>query len=385
MAVPHPELGEATRQLALRVNRIFKSSPTVGSVMDESNGAGPGFDALRIGLSLAILVWHCFPVAIGGTTGQDMRDSGAYPLVLAMLPLFFCLSGFLVTGSALRTASIKVFLGNRGLRIIPALAVEVTLAALILGPILTTLPLADYFADWRFRHYFGNILGMVSVELPGVFATNPLRDMVNANLWTLRPEYYCYLYMLILMATTVVYKRSMFTKAFAAALLIASFFNVTHGFGLPPLIFPDVVLEFYFIAGVTLFHWRHYIPLRAEIFALSAAWVYFVLPTGWTFISVFPVGYFMLYLGMLRVPKIPLFQNGDYSYGIYLFGFPIQQTIVYLFPSLREWWLLLLVSLPLTIIFAAFSWHIIEKPTLAMRKHLKPKGQLPKAECAAPG
>jgi peptidoglycan/LPS O-acetylase OafA/YrhL len=67
--------------------------------------------------------------------------------------MFFALSGFLVTGSAIRTRSVRTFLTFRFLRIFPALATEVTLSAVILGPLLTTLPLKDYVSD----HHFWNI------------------------------------------------------------------------------------------------------------------------------------------------------------------------------------------------------------------------------------
>jgi peptidoglycan/LPS O-acetylase OafA/YrhL len=80
---------------------------------------------------------------------------------------------------------------------------------------------------------------------------------------------------------------------------------------------------------------------------------------------------------MLKIPRLPLLQNGDYSYGIYLFNFPIQQSLVHWFPALREWWMLLLVATPLTILFAAASWHWIEKPSLKLKNRFLPKPSAP--------
>jgi peptidoglycan/LPS O-acetylase OafA/YrhL len=93
-------------------------------------------------------------------------------LHLFMVPAFFALSGFLVTGSALRLRATAPFLTFRVLRILPALLVEVTLSALILGALFTTLPLKSYFSDPQFFRYFGNIVGLITFHLPGVFESN---------------------------------------------------------------------------------------------------------------------------------------------------------------------------------------------------------------------
>ena len=95
------------------------------------------------------------------------------PFVVALLVTFFALSGFLVTGSAIRTRTIRQFFANRALRICPALSVEVTLSAIVLGAIFTVLPLQDYFSSAGFFRYFGNIFGFVEFTLPGVFKNLP--------------------------------------------------------------------------------------------------------------------------------------------------------------------------------------------------------------------
>src|SRR5271168_2704028 len=113
-------------------------------------------------------------------------------IFLPIVPAFFALSGFLVTGSALRVRATSTFLMFRVLRILPALLVEVTLSALVLGPIFTTLPLRHYFSDPQFFRYFGNIVGWITFYLPGVFHDN-IYPTVNGNLWTLPAELDCYL------------------------------------------------------------------------------------------------------------------------------------------------------------------------------------------------
>ena len=99
---------------------------------------------------------------------------------LYLVPAFFAVSGFLVTGSGLRVRATSTFLAFRVLRILPALLVEVTLSALVLGPIFTRLPLSSYFSDQQFFRYFGNIVGWITFYLPGVFQNNHV-SVVNGK------------------------------------------------------------------------------------------------------------------------------------------------------------------------------------------------------------
>ena len=154
------------------------ASETLGQRLEARKGIGPGFDHLRIGLALTILFWHCFVLAYGPVLATNPtyvhRLTIIRPAVSCILPLFFALSGFLVIGSALRINDLRTFVTFRLLRILPALATEITLSALILGTVMTTLPFRQYFLDRRFFEYFGSLLGRVRFVLPGVFVENPV-------------------------------------------------------------------------------------------------------------------------------------------------------------------------------------------------------------------
>ena len=77
--------------------------------------------------------------------------------------------------------------------------------------------------------------------------------------------------------------------------------------------------------------------------------------------------YATVYLGLLKAPKIPVLMRGDYSYGLYLFAFPMQQLHAYLFPDARDWYWNALFATALGLAYAAFSWHCVEKPILNRR------------------
>ncbi len=369
---PTQILKEKNLHASATVRKAVGGYPSFGTVMKDNSGAGPGFDALRIVLALVILTYHSFLLA-SEPAGFAFISQYFYHFIIALVPMFFCLSGFLVTGSALRTRSVRVFLTYRGLRIFPALVVEVTLCAILLGPFMTSFPLSEYFTTKQFFTYFGNIIGVVRMELPGVFLDNPHPKIVNGSLWTLQPEFYCYLIMAALMASTLVYRRKWYSWSFVIATVLLSALNARYGYGNPGDLFPPNVIIYYFFVGIAAYHWRDHIPMHPLLFVLGLILAYFMLAQqGLVYLAAIPVTYCTIYAGMLKLPRIPLLQNGDYSYGIYLLHFPVLQSLAHLVPALREWWMLLLLAAPLTALLAAISWHGIEKPALRLKKRILP-------------
>ena len=159
------------------------SMPSLADQLALARNRPAGFDYMRIVLAATIIGLHSLNVTLG--LGQALQVQSTLRIGVAMiLALFFALSGFLVTASLLRCKSLISFLGLRLLRIGPALAVETTLSAIIIGSLFTELPLAQYFADPKFHAYFLNIIGDIQYELPGVFLNNPLPKLVNCQLWT---------------------------------------------------------------------------------------------------------------------------------------------------------------------------------------------------------
>src|SRR5882724_5058245 len=136
-----------------------------GEVMDRHRGVGPGFDFLRVFLAVCIVAAHSLLL----TGNREWFENSPVGFAeYALVPMFFALSGFLISGSAMRL-SLKNFLINRGLRIVPALSVDVVVCALVIGPLVTTVAMSDYFSDRHFWSYFLNSTGYIHYKLPGVF------------------------------------------------------------------------------------------------------------------------------------------------------------------------------------------------------------------------
>ena len=373
---------------------------TLQESLQKNRGIGPGFHLLRHLLAFLILAHHC-RVAVFGTFSDDTYAKGAAltmqaasrlswghfmveltrPWLFSLVAMFFGLSGFLVVGSALRNSSARVFFTNRALRILPALTIEVTLSALVLGPLFTNLSLPEYFSNPVLFRYFGNIVGQVTFHLPGVFLANPWPDMVNANLWTLPPEFWCYFIMLVMMTSGVVSLRKVVTIAILAVLTTWQFlelydsalFSIREG----STHFTTSYIVMMFFLGVLFFINADQIRLSPLLFVISLLSYYLLTlfdrlgPLSGVFLT-----YAMAYIGTLRFPWFDRMLKLDLSYGTYLYGFPITQaTIEVLLPHLPaspfvRYAIVLPVVVGLTALFSTVSWTCIEKPALGLRRHI---------------
>lgn len=329
------------------------------------NNRSAGFDYLRLGLSISVVLWHSFFLLYG----LSAMNSPARTPVLLILPMFFALSGILVSGSLSRIRTIAEFLTLRAVRIIPALAVEVTLSAIIIGLAFTSLPVHQYVASKDFSLYFLNILGNIHFLLPGVFLTNPT-PIVNGSLWTIPYELECYIAITLLWIVGAI-RRPVFLLLliiiFQFSLPLRDMFRgeyVDLGKSLP-----GRVLVLSFLYGVLLFHFKERVVLKLWMFC-AASVISFILMRSVlsSYFVALPAAYMTAYLGLMNPRKIPVLMDGDYSYGIYLYAGPIQQVVISLFPAFRTWWFVFLVAIIPICLFASFSWHFIEEPILKRRK-----------------
>lgn len=378
---------------------------SIGSILDEQNGIGPGFDFLRLGLSIAILVAHCS--AIGQTRGigpeiwnailqlfgqaqVPAQIAGAAatasgqvqsaipwgkPLPVSHVPMFFALSGFLVSGSAARTRQLMPFLALRFFRIFPALCVEVVLSAVLIGVLFSSLAPADYFFDRQFFTYFGNIFGFIQFHLPGVLFDSGDPPTVNANLWTLPAEFYSYLLLAVLIVTGIAFNRKAYTIVFSISAIALITANSFFGYNATPFKLAGDINVYCFAVGVLFFLWRDRIPYNPWLFLACVVISYgLIFSAHAIFIYPLLLAYVTVYLGTTNFPKIRVLQSGDYSYGIYLYGYPITQVLVTVFPELRHnFFGLVAATIVCTGFFAYLSWHLIEKRFLGLRKRFSAK------------
>jgi hypothetical protein len=130
-------------------------------------------------------------------------------------------------------------------------------------------------------------------------------------------------------------------------------------------------LEISFFVGILIFLYRDKIALSSGIFFFSLI-LYFALMMfpGCMYLVPFPVGYMTIYLGLLNPRKVWFLSSCDYSYGLYLYGYPVQQAICQLLPQFRFWYVNLALSLFFAGLIAFCSWRFLELQVLNRKQHI---------------
>lgn len=346
---------------------------TVGERWTAVNGRPVGFDYLRISLAFAVAIWHSYQVAYGTDAVVELYDRTAFGYIIQIiLPMFFSLSGFLVAGSMYRNSNLRIFLTLRAIRIFPALVVEVVLVAFILGPVVTTFKLESYFRNREFFIYLCNVVGYIHFRLPGVFLTNPLPEIINSQLWTVPFELECYILIALIFLLGFFRSKWRVLPIFSLATIGLVLWNVTHHQS------PDVavgwsgrMLVLSFLAGVVIYAFKDAIPRRSDLAVVSFTLIVLaprLVPDSIYLMPLF-AAYFTIYVGMFNPRRTIIVNSGDYSYGVYLYSNPIEQTVQFALPNI-PWFANAACALPITVAFALFSWWFVEKPFMKVRKYL---------------
>ncbi|MEM6583244.1 MAG: acyltransferase [Pseudomonadota bacterium] len=338
-------------------------------------------NTLRFLGALFVLWGHTFALCYGPGGGKGFITELIRPFTgyRAGLPgvgigLFFVLSGYLVCKSYLNREKLLVYLEARILRIYPALWVNLLLVALLLGPIVTTLDLQAYFSHaqtWEYLRHNMWLYPDIFHRLPGVFDDNP-RPGVNGSLWTLPIEVRMYVFVAVLGVCGVLARRIALNLV-ALSLVVFYLAAPEHFFLLEKLRHERFAL--YFLLGALFYINRQSIPLNLTgLIVLTLALVSLYLPDSRpAFFNPFYAlwfAYLTLYIALHPRLKLPdLGRHGDFSYGLYLYAYPVTQIFILVLGPENPWLILPLVFVS-TLLLAAASWFAIEKPALALKGRL---------------
>lgn len=331
-------------------------------------GQPDNFTLLRLLAAVLVIYGHCFALALNQQAQLDFvgRLLGGTYVGSIGVEMFFFISGLFVTYSWLRRPDLMHFVRARALRLLPALVCCLLLSVFVLGPLFTELPLASYLKDPQTRHYLkANLkLGEMAFQLPGVFlqAHHP-GTPVNGSLWSLPLELRCYVALAIAAVLGLGSRR--WLSNLCLALLAIRFAGswVRHAGVFEhdyQKLFP------YFLLGVAC-------AINARWVPLHGGWLVLLVLTSWLSHGHYlfhpllglSICYFCLWFGYCpRVPQVDRF--GDLSYGSYLYGYPVQQMLVTLFPLWTPH-LLFLPTLLVVLPLAAASWWLVEKPALRLK------------------
>ena len=341
---------------------------TIEQKMRDTGKHSSGFDYIRLIFAVLIIARHTLVICKGVAAENPTWVGPFRPYYEFLVPVFFALSGFLVAGSLARTNNLPTFLTLRVLRIFPALGGEVFISALLIGPLVTELPLHDYFTHPLFFSYFLNIFGNIHYFLPGVFVHNQV-SWVNIQLWTVPYDLECYAIITCLAFLGIV-RHPLW---FACAAIIFSVYGLSNEWFSGTLAMEarnsGHMVTATFLWGVFLYLWRERVPYHPVLFIIALIMTWFsLLDPRTAYIGTLPIAYVTVYVGLINPRKIFLINSRDYSYALYLYAVPVQQCVYQLFPGGREWYIHFPLSLLITSIFAFLSWTFLESKIMNLKK-----------------
>lgn len=331
--------------------------------------------------ALAVLFSHSFatsglpePTYFGGETAGSL---GVF--------VFFAVSGYLVQQSWSRQPDPRSFVLSRVLRIFPGLLACLLFCGVLLGPIASQLPLEVYLSHKDVYKFVYSNLAMFFVPrydaLPGVFVNNPFPNNVNSSLWTILYEVFMYL---LLLAISFLFKRSGFVIAAVLAILCGLWVYGTYiGLGAPGQLLwrlgvigldgRILKLAPFFLVGVLIAKSSQRflsVPAAVVLFAVTA---FFYTSSTAIVILWFTLPYCLIVLAYNSPSSFNKFgRHADFSYGLYLYAFPVQQVMAQLGISTTNWWLGFFATFAVALTLAILSWRFIESPSLRMRARLRP-------------
>lgn len=354
---------------------------------------------MRLLFALFVVITHAYLLTGTDDAFEPLFRLTGHQMFLADLGLagFFSISGFLILQSLRRSDTLIQYFQNRILRIYPGFVVALVVTVLV-GWMVSGCSVTQFFSDpspWNYLFYKVILFGPPPHHMNGVFTNNPLPGSVNGSLWTIPYEFLFYLLLSVffVMRRNEKQLKKVVVVLFAAAL----FFTRAFGTVVPARYYlvvlspiqsvsnPWSFLQFgmYFMSGVLLnvFQkemYRYNKFLACTALALMVVFIklkHSELPR----LVLLPV--LFVSLGTLRTTGIHSLSKkiGDLSYGIYIYSFLIQQTLVFYFhfnplP-------LILATLPIAFLCAALSWRFIEKPALNL-KHKRRKANTAKPNFA---
>lgn len=329
---------------------------------------GNNFNMVRVVAATAVILSHSFMLVYHDPSAQPL-SWGPYNLGANAVNVFFVLSGILLARSIERHPNWRAFALARVLRILPALLWSGVVVAVLAGLLATTLPLsAFFFSSDALLYPLYAATQFEGAQLPEVFVDSPNPGEINRPLWTIKYE--LTIYALFLVAVMLGLGRSRrFLAALTVALGVALLALQSKEHQLGPL-FSVLRFSFCFALGTCAYHYRKKLPLNGLV-AVAGLVVGLALgPTPLAIVAwVFAAGYAALVLGSLHVKYLTGLANRlDISFGLYLYGWPIQQYLLQFEPMRSSLVLHVLLSLLLAGAFAYVSARYIEVPAMRLRR-----------------
>lgn len=342
-----------------------------------------GFAWLRMIGAILVVFEHCFPI-IEPSRITSLPSSWNISLGYFALMGFFAMSGYQIADSWRRDSSWWRYLLKRVLRIWPPLLFVVMVTAFVIGPLVTVLSPREYWGNPGTWGYVAHNAMLYPLQhlLPGVFTENPYPFSANGSIWTLPMETTGYLIVLVVgLVGGLARGRIVLIPLLLAFMVADGIIGASVGFhGDAGSLFSVplgsmVAFLVAFVLGMLLHSYRDLIPLRPAVaYALVA--LYLVanftppLEPATRFILPIAAGYGAITWAYHWPRRLEGYDQWVYpSYGMYVWGMPVQQ--LYTLAGVRNSYLLIVLAVPTAYVCGLVSWRLIERPTQKLRVYLR--------------
>lgn len=362
--------------------KIKKETNTLKNLYDRKKNI---FTLISFIMSIIIIYGHSYVLYFGSNTIKIDIFSYLlkYPIGEIVVDIFLIYSGFNIISSLLRSDSYIKFFLKRILKIIPELLISLLVAAFIITPIVLKIPFLTYLKtpSYYFKYIFDNIILIKPTiySISNVFNNLPYPNVLNGSIWTIKHIFACYLIIAFLKKIKFLDKRKnililtiifLITNIFINTGILNSYLNIIS----TKLSFIGILGEFtwfirllyFFLTGVCLNLYQDKIKVNIYIIIsilLMLTLARFTNLTSYSLLLFLP--YLSIILGSIKLN----IKQIDISYTIYVFGFLIQQFIMFLFPKIN-FFLFNILAIFITILISYINYLLIDKSIIKLRKRL---------------
>ncbi len=332
------------------------------------------FDAIRLIAAWLVFISHMHAlVGLPEPSVLGVHSFGAVGVII-----FFSVSGCLVTRSWLSDPDWRRFAARRLLRVWPGYTVAILVGSLLIAPFFYGDTVADWFGSTGFWKNLSNIVLLRPHYHPAVFDGHPW-PALNGSLWSIPLEVWCYCGLLL--GCLALARRIRFLAAIVVVSAVVAYLFALGGYQghvperLGSSLFISLMLACFFIAGMLFALWPTLLASRKAAWALALATVLAVAAGEYALAFLLALPWLVLRLGQASWSVLRHAGNhGDFSYGVYLYAWPMQQLSVAALgkgaPLVQHF----LLAGGLTMLTAWLSWHLIEERALRYKpaKTVKP-------------
>jgi len=340
---------------------------------------------LRLFFAALVLLDHAVP--LGGfnqdrnpIAGLTMNQTSLGTLAVAG---FFVISGFLVTRSFVTSSTSLRYIWKRFLRIFPGFWVCLFVIVFAAAPIVYLQQQGnlhgylqghvDSPSSFVKANFWLGLPGVMSHwSIDGLLTKTPYRSTFDGSLWTLSYEFKCYLGVGLLglfgllrygRYAVLALSTGLWTAELAQTLAPGSIGRLVPVLGDPQLI----DLAFLFSLGTVLFLFREKIPMADWCAGLAVmAFVVSLRTSLYAEVGQIAFAYLCFWLAV-RLPVRHADRYGDFSYGLYIYAFPVEQMASLY--HLNRWGYVPYVAITMVVSIgvAIVSWHVVEQPAMKLK------------------